>query len=211
MNYSVMAKLCEPDYAAEYKYLRTEMAFVERKLTERRPAFLRWVSAPGLGIFRHEDWRKYHHSLDHYGKQLKKYSEEVIAGVLPVKFAVYNAGERADHEVAVRVHVKSGRVDEKRKAPARPDRLDGSGSAWPKLKWPELTGFARTKIKVTAHGVAAELSMLHSHDGAVLVNQLVHVHCEPDTRVTYEVRSRNVKHETGDVDLAAPKPADATS
>jgi hypothetical protein len=199
MVYSVTAKLCEPDYKAEFKYLRTELAFVERKLAEKRSAFLRRLSVPGLGIFRYEDWRKYHHALELYQKQLKRYEEEVVLGVLPVKFGVYNDAERTDRLVDVRIQVQNGRVDDKRKPPARPERMDGGSGHGLKLVWPREGGFSRTKIKVSGHEVSAEFSVLGAHDGATLINQLVHVHCGPDTHVGYEVHSKNVAHERGEV------------
>jgi hypothetical protein len=63
------------------------------------------------------------------------------------------------------------------------------------------SGFARTGIKITAHEVKADFSTLDSHDGATLINQIVHVHCGPDTQVFYEIRSKNVVRESGEVDL----------
>lgn len=201
-QYIVAAELCEPDYKAEFRYLRAEMAFVQRKLAEPRKGFLARLSLPGLGIFRHEDWRKYHHTLEHYGKQLEDYSEAVVKGVLPVKFAVYNASGEPDERVAACVRVKNGRMDSKKKPPARPERMDGKQRASQlKLSWPMMTGFVRRKIKMTEHEISAEFSALEAHDGATLINQLVHVHCGPDTEVVYEIRSKNVPHETGEVEL----------
>ena len=196
-RYVVVAKLCEPDYKAERTYLRAELAFVERKLSEGR--HLEWIGLHKLGVLRHEDWQKYHRSLIHYGRALDDYAEAVKDGVLPVKFSVGNSSREPDKKVNVRVHVIHGRVDAKRKPPTRPDRVDGSKKGSLLAKWPKITEFSRRGIQVTPHVVSAELSSLHGHDAAVLINQLVHVHCGPDTDVTYEIHSANVADETGAV------------
>jgi len=127
-HYWVMAKVCEPDYAAELKFLKAEIAFVERKLDGPWPAYTDKLSVPVLGILGRNDWLKYHRKLHHYGERLEVYSEEVEAGVVPLKFAVYNASEHADHHIAIRVRVEDGRIDDKKKAPVRPERIDGSGN-----------------------------------------------------------------------------------
>ncbi len=199
-QYVVAAKLCEPNYKAELKYLRAEMAFVERRLSAPSNVWS-WLSIPTLGIFKREDWRKYHRTLDHYGKQLDEYAQSVKDGVLPVKFAVYNTSKRPDKRILVKVHAEEGRFDVKKQPPARPSRMDPAGHTGTKLSlvWP--SGFLRRKILLDAHTVQAELSALEGHDGAVLVNQLVHVHCGPDTTVTYDLSSLNVAHESGEVVL----------
>lgn len=197
-HYMVIAKLCEPDYDKEFKFLETELAFVERKMAEPRAKYLGRLSVASLGFFRREDWRKYRQMLIHYGKQLEEYSEAVENGVLPLKFAVHNNSGRSDRRVVARVLLENGRLDDKEKPPARPERMDGSSPSL-KLKWPHLTGFSRRAIAISGHEVKAEFSELGAGEGAVLINQLVHVHCGPDTRATYEVRSRNVAYETGEV------------
>ncbi len=199
-HYILAAKLCEPNYETEMKFLETELAFVERKLSER-PDMWSWVSIPALGFFQRKDWRKYRHDLEHYEKQLEKYSEEVANGILPVKFAVYNASSVPDEHVAVRIRVEEGRVDEHKKAPARPPRMDAPGHVGSKFNFTLFAGFTRRNVKIGPHVVSAELSSLNEHDGAMLVNQLLHIHCGPDTQVTYEVRSMNVVHEAGEVEI----------
>jgi len=201
-NYYVIAQLCEPKYEAEWKYLQTEKAFVKRKLASR--GRWRWVSLPALGVFSAADWRKYGHELDSYAKRLHRYAEDVEEGVLPVKFAVYNRAARPDGQVRVAVHVEGGRIDERLQAPARPARLDAGAKPWPKLLLPGR-GFARSGISITKHSVAAELSQLGGRDGARLIKQLLHVHCGPETQITYEIASRNVAHETGEVEFQQSK------
>src|SRR6185369_9021906 len=128
------------DYKAEIQFIGTEMAFVERKIAQLHSSAWRKLSVPALGIYSQADWRKYHQSLAHYGKQLSDYAREVTEGVMPVQFAVYNASGRADQQIAVRVRVEDGRVDEKKKPPARPPRIDGSRKTDLKFEWPALTG-----------------------------------------------------------------------
>ena len=200
-HYWVMAKLFEPKYEDEWKFLRAERKVVERKLAEKPSAVLRQLSIPGLGILQRRDWQRYGRALDHYEHQLKLYADEVADGVLPVKFLAYNRDNRSDKRVHVRVSVQDGRVDTKKKVPERPERIDGNGKPAAKWKWPKIGRFSRSGISITGHTVTAEFSGLGSHDGAVLVNQLLHIHCGPDTEVTYELRSRNVLHETGDVEI----------
>lgn len=197
-QYWVVAKVCEPDYDAELRYLDMELAFVGRKLAKRHHG---WPSLPNLGFFTHHDWKDYEHRLKKYAHQLDAYAEDVEDGWLPVKFAVYNASGAPDHQIKVKVKVAAGTVSQSRQLPDRPDRLDAGSRPWLKLKLPPFNGFSRRNIKITPHGVAAEFSQLHKGDGATLVNQIVHVHCGPDTHVTYELQSRNVAHETGDVEL----------
>jgi hypothetical protein len=200
-NYWIMAELKEPDYEAETKYLMAELKYVERVLHAKSAHGLGKISLPSLGIFSHKDWRHYEHELRKYAEKLQKYATGVQEGVLPVKFSVYNNSENNDSDVMVKLKVTHGRVDELRKAPKRPDRLDAPIKPWkPKLLPLGLT-FSRSQIKITAHGVGAKLSALGPHDGAALVNQVVHLHCGPDTEVTYAVTSRNVEHETGVVEI----------
>lgn len=199
-QYWVMAKVCEPKYEDERKFVAAEVAFAERRIAKHKESAFRWVSLPAFGVFHHKAWREYIHSLKHYEQQLGKYQDEVAAGVLPVKFAVQNAADEADAQVKIRVQVKDGRVDVDKKVPERPERLDGRGKHT-KISWPKVGGFSRSEIKITPHAIVAKFSTLGSNDGAVLVNQLVHLHCGPDTEVTYYITSLNVVHESGEVEL----------
>jgi hypothetical protein len=198
-QYWVTATVNEPKYETEWKFIETEQAFVERKLAQRRP--LKKLAVPTLGIFSRKDWQHYHRELESYGHKLAKYQAEVAAGVLPVKFSVYNRAATEDRHIKVELTVTDGRVDKMKKAPERPGRLDKRDKPWA-LKLPKLVGFSRNHIKITAHGVGAELSALGAHDGAMLVNQLLHIHCRPDTEVSYELTSRNVLREAGSVEIS---------
>jgi hypothetical protein len=198
-RYDVVAKLCEPDYKAERRFIRTELAFVKKKLAEGPR--LEWIGLHKLGALRHQDWQDYHRALLHYDKQMDDYAEAVKDGVLPVKFDVYNDSKEPDKQIYVRVHVIHGKIDSKRQPPARPKRIDSNKGTSLALKWPKSGDFSRTNIKITPHVVSAEFSALGAHDAAVLINQLVHVHCGPDTDVVYEVHSNNVADETGDVEF----------
>ena len=195
-----MAKLCEPKYESEQAFVRAEVAFAERKIAERKASLFREWSLPAAGFFHYKAWRKYVNALEHYEHQLAKYQDEVAAGVLPLKFVVHNQGDINDERVKVGVHVKNGRVDEDKKVPERPERLDGHGKPG-KFTWPKLSGFVRSGIRISEHFVKAEFSMLGPSDGVVLVNQLLHVHTEPDTDIRYQISSRNVAHETGEVEI----------
>lgn len=201
-DYIVAAKLCEPDYEAEFKYLRAEMIAVDRKLAEDRSGLLHQVSLPKMGIFNEQDWRKYRLELKHYAKQLEDYAIDIMDGVLPVKFGVYNDASKADHGIKILVRVLHGRVDTHKKPPTRPLRPEDKFASNLKLSWPrKRNGFSRRKIRIENHEISAEFSTLRAGDGATLINQLIHVHCTPDTVVTYEIKSRNVRHETGDVEF----------
>jgi hypothetical protein len=199
--YWVAAKVCEPEYESERKFLVAETAFVERKRVEASRRFLKWLSLPSWGIYGQKDWRNYEHKLDEYGRDLQNYAEDVEGGVLPVKFAVYNGAKAADVQIRVAVKVEDGRVDTLRKPPERPTRLDGLPKPILKLGLPKFQGFTRRHIKISDHKIAADLSGLGADDAAMLVNQLVHIHCGPDTQVTYEVSSKNIPRETGEVEL----------
>lgn len=199
-QYWVMTKVCEPKYEAERKFVQTEVAFAERKIAEHHASLLRDWSLPALGFYHRKAWQKYAHALERYEHQLGKYQAEVGSGVLPVKFAVYNTAETEDSQVNVQLHVKGGHIDADKKPPERPERLDGRGKD-SKFGWPKLGSFSRSRVKITAQTVVAEFSTLGANDGAVLVNQLVHLHSEADTRLTYEISSRKVKHETGEVEM----------
>lgn len=208
-QYWVMAEVCEPDYEAEMKFIEAELKFVKRKMTKRRQ-----LSVPAWGFFGRDDWRRYAHELERYEQHLAKYCEEVEAGLLPVKFTVYNAAELADTGVHIKVKVADGRIDEAKKVPVRPTRLDAGGKPL-KFKLPRLSGFSRSGIKITPHAVHVRFSALGPQDGAVLINQTVHLHCEPETAVVYQISSRNVAHEVGDVELvereqSAHSPASST-
>ena len=198
-QYWVTATVNEPKYETEWRFIEAEQAFVERKLAQRRP--LKKLAVPALGIFARKDWQHYHHELESYGHKLEKYQAEVEAGVLPVKFSVYNRAASVDHEIKVELTVTDGRIDKTKKAPVRPDRLDKRDKPWA-LKLPVLGSFSRKHIKITAHGIGAELSLLGAHDGAMLVNQLLHIHCGPDTEVAYELASHNVVREAGSVEVS---------
>lgn len=195
-----MAELSEPKYGDEWKFLAAELDYVDRMAHTKRP--LAKLSWPSVGIFSRKDWRHYEHELRQYAHKLDKYAKAVDDGVLPVRFSVYNNADADDRNIQVNLKVVHGRVDFTRKAPERPARLDARPKPW-KLKLPPLgLSFSRRNIKLTAHGASAELSALGPHDGAALVNQLLHIHCTAETKMTYELSSRNVQHETGHVELS---------
>jgi hypothetical protein len=197
----ITAELIEPDYDAELRYIRTEMEYVERKIAEKGRGLIHKLSWPSVGILSHKDWLAYRRALKHYYEKLLDYADDVEDGVLPVKFAVHNAANRADQDVALTVLVHGGRIDTAKQPPVRPERADGAPGQEAGVKWPRLTGFRRRDIKISEHSIGVVLSKLGAKDHAMLVNQLVHVHCGPDTDVEYEVRSQNVPHETGPVEF----------
>lgn len=205
-HYMVMAKVMEPDYAAEARYLAAERAYVERELAKKRHWIQNAVAATGLGVLTRDDWKHYKHELDKYESKLADYAEEVRLGVLPVKFAVYNDHDRADRNIHTSISVTSGRVDAKRTPPSRPDRIDAIKRMKLKIKLPKPGEFSRSNIEISTHKLAAQFSLLGPHDGAVLINQLVHIHCGPETEVEYVVSSQNVHEELGDVSLSQSSP-----
>jgi hypothetical protein len=199
-HYWVMLKLCEPEYETERKFIQTEVAFAKHKAAKHKNSLLREWSLPALGFYGHKTWHKYVQDLHNYEHKLAKYQDAVEDGVLPIKFAVYNDGGVGDAQVKIQVHVENGRLDEDKKQPERPERLDGRGKA-SKFSWPRLSGFSRSQVRITPHKLAAKFSSLGPDDGAVLVNQIVHLHTEAGTKLTYEISSQNVAHETGEVEL----------
>ena len=196
-----MAELSEPKYEDEATYLAAELKYVERMLHAKPARGIGKISWPSLGIFSHKDWKHYEHELRSYAGKLQKYAKNVEEGILPVKFSVYNNAATNDRDVEVHLKVTRGRVELGRKVPKRPERLDAHAKPWkPKLPPLGLT-FSRSNIKITAHGVGAKLSALGPHDGAALVNQVLHIHCGPETEVNYSITSKNVKHEAGAVEI----------
>ncbi|GAC1369275.1 MAG: hypothetical protein NVSMB39_0930 [Candidatus Saccharimonadales bacterium] len=199
--YWVTAELSEPKYGDEWKFLAAELDVVERMIHRKRPRYLRNFSLPAVGIYAAKDWRHYEHELHKYADKLDKYTKGVNEGVMPVKFSVFNNADTQDKDLRIHLKVAHGRVDELRKAPERPARMDAAAKPW-KLKLPAFVGFSRSKIKITAHGVGVNFSGLGPHDGAALIQQILHLHCTSDTQITYEISSRNVEHETGFVEFA---------
>lgn len=193
-----MAQVIEPDYELEKRYLKAELAFAKRKLATTRHS---WPSWPNLGILARQDWQHYAHKLETYEHQLDKYAQAVQEGVLPVKFAVYNPTKHADNSVHVKVKIANGTISQTKQPPSRPERIDKGGHNLPKLTIPKITSFRRTGVRITEHTISAELSQLNACDGATLVNQLLHVNCGPDTRVSFEISSYNMPHEQGEVML----------
>jgi hypothetical protein len=207
-HYIVMAQISEPKYADETKFLKTEMAYVERKLIDSGSALTSWISAPSLGFYHREDWEQYAHALEKYGEKLEAYSDAVAAGeLLPVKFMVFNSAKTSDTLVNVHVKVTGGKLDYAKKPPQRPTRIDGSSKFWPKLVVPG-PGFSRRNVKQTAHTLSAQLSGLGAHDGATLINEIVHLHCGPDTSVHFDIHSTLVDVQTGEVELVHQHPQD---
>ena len=200
-NYWVMAKITEPKYEAESRWVAAERLIIEHKLAHHRRWF-KTASSPKLGVFSREDWHEYAHELDRYEHKLAAYAQSVKdRGVLPVKFAVYNNSDQTDRTIRIKVDVHYGRVDTKKTPPARPTRIDAQ-PAHAKLSLPRIVDdFRRRDIRIKPHTIEAEFSKLGPHDGATLINQLVHVHCGPETRVRFEIRSDNVAHESGDVEI----------
>ena len=194
-HYWVSAHVTEPNYVSELKFIDAEMGIIEIKLAQRNT-----ISIQKWGFFSHQDWRRYAHKLKAYHEQLIQYRLDVEEGMLPVKFTVYNSAELPDTGIYVKVKITNGRVYDTKKVPDRPARLDTRGKPW-RIKLPRLEGFTRDSIKITPHVLKARFNGLEAHDGAVLINQVLHLHCSEDTNVTYQISSRNIAHETGLVEL----------
>lgn len=180
----------------EKKHARRELA----RLKERHPVLA--AVLPVLGSLKAKDWKHYLEALNHYWEKLDHHEEEIIQGMVPVKFFVINNGAETDEAIRIRVQVENGTIHPAKEAPVRPVRIDGGQHvADPEQVTapmvPPIGRFSRRGIKVTPHAVEAEFSMLEGHDSADLVRQVLYVDVHDDTRLTYEIRSKRMKEVQG--------------
>ncbi len=187
-NYYLSLELCWPDLDADRLYLEREREVAQREM--ERTAKRKWMplSVPGLGLLREVDWRGYLHELKLYEHKLDKYEDELEDGLTPLKVVVANDSQVEDAKVWIQVDIEEGAIHKAKKTPERPKRLDGD-LATKRDRFPTITRFVRSKIKVTPHGMQAQFSRLGSGEKAYLVNEVLHVQADEHTRLSYSVHS----------------------
>jgi hypothetical protein len=186
-HYTVTAHLALPDFEAEYAFVRLERQYVARQLA--RPirgwaALARFLDrAPTQG-----DWLHYDHALQRYEHNLQKHSDEITAGLWPVKLVVRNDGGHGDRSIRIHIAVQHGEIHPAKKLPERPKRIDGGAlTNWWGLM--EAGRFWRSGIKVTAHNIEAKFSRLGREEAAYVVNDPIYIKASEDMTLTYEIRS----------------------
>jgi hypothetical protein len=213
-EYLVGLKVRPPQLAAERRYVVAELAYVQRQLDaldgKWRP------SLPKLGVFKAEDWQRYARELEHYERALDKHESEVADGMVPFQIFVINDTGRDDAQIKTRVTVENGEIHTKKEPPQRPERLDNGGAkvaAGPVVSGmpprPAVTvyhGFTRRGVRIGKHELAAEFSRLADGDGAELVRQLLYLQVSDQTRLHFELSSREVAHLAGEVEIFDEEP-----
>jgi hypothetical protein len=201
-EYSVVTRVARPDIAGERRYAAMEAELAKREL-EKLPA-RSWLpfSYPGLGLLRRKDWQGYIHALEKYELELERHESQMKAGLVPISFDVIHAGERPDERIQVHVMVERGLIHAAKKAPARPHRIDGAPNKSDRTRFFGFEGFTRRGIHIGRHGVEAEFSRVEAQDSALLVNHPLYIDVRADTRLRYEIVSRNLPDgQSGDVSL----------
>jgi hypothetical protein len=197
-HYTVEALAKMPDFKGERRYIGLER---QRAMRERDnlPEKAGLLAGKSLGIFRRADWTDYIHELDRYGAALDKHEEEIAEGLIPFQVLVTNHGNRMDKSVWVHVTVENGEVDQKKKMPVRPERLDAAleGSS----PWPKITGFRRYGVAIKPHSLEAVFSQLEGEESEMLLQNILYLDLYSDTRITYTVKSKNVKVLHGEIPL----------
>lgn len=194
--YSVVLELCVPDFVGENRFVLLEKERARQQLTkiDAKPWGALFKSATGepyIGA-----WNQYIHDLEHY-KQANAHHRTLIAdGLVPVRFVVTNEGDQTDKNIAVRVEVEDGQFRLTSHAPYRPETPEG-------LKEPErfkarhvvpfVGGFKRSKISAKAKSLEATFSKLEGGDGALLLNRVVYLRTNSDTKLKFEIKSGLVK------------------
>lgn len=198
-GYTVALKLMEPKFDSERRFVDSELKYIDRKLDALKHLW-RPVAVPALGVFRQQDWKAYAHRLKHYRNELDKHEREIEEEWLPFQIIVANVGQEDDANVRVKVTVEHGTISEHNRMPARPERLDGGALSGPKA--PLLVrsnGFVRSGVKIGKHEMEAVFSKLEAGTSAELTRQTLYLHFSEHTRLGYEVRSRLVSQQSGDV------------
>jgi hypothetical protein len=200
-HYVIEAEPRVPDLEAERRYVFAEMARVRHELRPRRGRHWPWFSYPRLGILRRKDWQGYLKQLQNYEKALDDHQRQMGHGFLPFMINVMYNGDRPDYNVRVTVTVTDGEINDKLKGPDRPKRIDGELKSPKKgrLRW--VWGFMRSGVHIEPTAVGATFSRLDPHDRAVLLQPVLYLHMNEQTRLHYEVRSRRAKHERGEIPL----------
>jgi hypothetical protein len=131
---------------------------------------------------------------------LDRHQQEIEDGWLPFKIHVMNVGPHDDSQVAVKVTVENGVISEHKQMPSRPPRLDGTGkSAAANLRLPKIKGFFRYGIRIRRRELSATFSKLEAGDSADLVRQTLYLHWGPQTKVSFELNSRQVNELAGEL------------
>lgn len=187
-----------PDFKGERRYIRLER---ERAMREHDnlPEKAGLLTHKSIGLFRRADWEEYIHKLDQYSAALDKHEEEIAEGLIPFQVLVTNHGNREDKNVWVHVTVENGEVDQKKKMPVRPERLDAAleGSS----PWPKITGFRRYGMAIKPHSIEAVFSRLEGEESEMLLQDILYLDLYSDTRITYTVKSKNVESLHGEIPL----------
>jgi hypothetical protein len=195
-HYAITVEARLPEFEAERLFVINEKEFAHEELAKlkKKSSWLSFLPVePKL-----KDWKHYIRELDHYSARMDRHEEEVADGLVPVKFFVVNMGDRGDAAIKVKVRVEHGTIHPAKTAPVRPARVDAGPEHvpdWkpaPMIKQAVVGGFARSGIKIDAHEVEAELSMLEAQDSADLVHQVLYVDGNKDTRFMYEIRSKHL-------------------
>lgn len=191
----VVLQWCGPSFAAEQRFVQLEKDRVKRVLARHRN---HGAGGQLIALAFGESgsaWRSYDQLLTKYSKALDKHEAHLGEGVVPFKALITNHDSIALHNVAVSLEILHGEFDFDLKAPDRPMTPEGS-KPYDRYKavmsLPLIGGFARHHIVLDSTKISAEFSRLNPGQDAFLVNQIVHIHMQPKTKLMFTLRAKEL-------------------
>lgn len=195
-----------PDPDEERVYLVQEIERVSQEIGRlQSQGWLKKVLArtagPSIASYEH-----YLHQLDTYERVINRFENKIADGRIPFRVIITNIDAKKHTAISTKVRVHNGEFLLTEQLPVRPDRPDSPyeqvdpNEPQPATDWP-TSAFIRSKTAIHPHHLAAEFSVLEPGEDAALLNQTLVIVLEPETRVSYEVRSAQGNPERGDAEL----------
>jgi hypothetical protein len=189
--FRLQAHIATPNFDGERRYIALEKELAHREITAARKRPWLWFRVSALDVYTERDWADYVKRLDHYGRELAKHEQEIRGGLVPIHLRAVNNSSVGDTNVVIRVEAEDGTFKPKKKAPKRPDRMDGVPNNALRHHWrlPAPGGFARKHQKIGGRVMDVTFTHLSAYDSALVVHQVLYVESSAKTRLIYRMHS----------------------
>jgi hypothetical protein len=191
-DFSLELLINPPDFQGERTYVITEKEYVRKQLALMRGKWWAAMSIPSFDKVGRREWTNYVTELDKYAHELAKLEHEINEGLSPICLNVINDSDDEDFDIRITVKIKDGTIYKDKKAPERPKRIDGAPNKPSPTAFHGFQGFVRRHQRIDGTGLQAEFSSLEGGGSALMINQTLYIRCHADTRLDYEVTSRNL-------------------